>query len=70
MRKMKKIKLNEPVENYIGAVQNFVLEISNAKLVSIPLQFHIKRFLRGLEKIDLSDELQDVCQCKQCRQGR
>ena len=57
----KKIKLRIPINEAIEVLQFWVIdeEVSNAGLVSLALQSHIRRFLKGLGDIYLSEELQD-----------
>jgi len=41
-------------------LQNWVLEVTNAGLISISLNRHVRKFLKGLKEIPLSEELQGV----------
>lgn len=58
MRKVKCIKLKCDDILFAITLQNWILENSNAGLISIALSKHIRKFVKELKEIPLSEELQ------------
>ena len=59
-RKIKTIKIKMPESKMIIILQDWLLnkKVSNLGLISISVQMHIRKFVRGLKDICLSEELQ------------
>ena len=60
MKKPKKIKLKLSEIEMVVILQNWIIDkkVSNAGLISLALHSHIRKFVRGLKDIYLSEELQ------------
>ena len=59
MKEVKYIKIKSLNDAQMTVIlQNWVLEVTNAGLVSIALQKHCRQFVKGLKDIPLSNELQ------------
>lgn len=58
---MKYIKIKKTDEKTMTIIlQNWILEMTNAGLISIALHRHCRKFISELTKIPLSEELQNA----------
>ena len=55
----KKIEFNLPDSQLIVILENWILEMSNAGLISLGIHFACKRFIKELKDTYLSEELQE-----------
>jgi len=61
MKQPVKLKLKSR-SSFVEEIQNFIIrkEVSNSPLISMRIHYACRKFARELEKLYLSDELQDL----------